>query len=1183
MAELVQPRYDILGPRIGAYGSSAPGFQEEAEANWRLSVGPQLARRVYSDSAPVDTNYNPWDHLEGYEGYADVLTLARSAERMALMKSHIDQNLRDRETVAQGDWGLVAGFVGGMFDPVNYIPIPGATGIGFVRGAARGAASNIAMTAVTEPLRIGVADPTAEWSELQYSVGMAGLLGAGLGGIAGSFRLRGVRAAESGRSFNELLEQMSREDGGMNTAREFDIAGQNINRTFGHTGSYDETGAYNPVTLADLDTPVRSKVGPDGQNYFYDDQRGWVLQADKGIDSPRAVSQDILDGLGSPEMVPERKMVVDDYTLRDEFERKRWQEDKPNGRKGMAPDSFRDADEFINFRQREAVWSRLLTQNPGETVADFANRVQEAALNDLKASRVSATVARTGVLARFLEATNRSPVANAARVFRDDNVLTDLVLGVAGDYGWMTEANRVGVATPPSVLLHALRHNAVRADMRRELDIQFLRFATGNSRIEGRTFLGQNMSATAARAGARIAKMRGQNVMTFTDFKEMAGRAVFDLDPFEVNGFPVVPEAREVADAWKRIAEKYDAVQRDLGMYRDQNGLRSTVQKADNRLLRLRDQMARFLWKTPGLNERTTPSSLRAAVRVGERVFTGETHDEAMMAVIDQFGPEGSRMVGELPPEAFGWSVTDARKLPDAPFGGVPLTTRLQDANGDPLPLNHGTGSWFSRFAKEMRGSNTEAKDAFDGVFFATNPDFAEGFAGAEGGRVIKAFGDAANPVEYLPGEYGGFFEGGRWSDLIAEARREGNDAVIFKDYEFAGGKTDIVVMLDENNIFVDGESFVGLTAKEAEFRTFEQTVADRVETLSEGARAVYEDMSQQLARLEAEHSGAKQALDTLRDKPHRFVDQQGRTEGYFTRYYHKPKIMEARAKFTRLIKHIFSKDNPAGAAERAEAFVDDLLGLSDNADEGPVAATGMRHLNERKIDVPNSFRVDDPEYGELRLSDFIETDIEVISDTYIRRAGARIEMTRAYGDPQMWDKLHEAEMHWREKNLTPDMTPAQIKAARAEWDEYKGWVELARDDVLGTLKTADPWRMDNKWARRLSNTANLTLLGSVIKSVPPELVRNPMVNGWGTAFKAIFTDWFRDLDELKLDRATRLETGELVDMMLTTAGSQLHEINTADVRAGSSFDRGLNNLQNPFFKANGLTPWTTWQKTAVH
>jgi hypothetical protein len=747
----------------------------------------------------------------------------------------------------------------------------------------------------------------------------------------------------------------------------------------------------------------------------------------------------------------------------------------------------------------------------------------------------------------------------------------------------MTEANRVGVATPPSVLLHALRHNAVRADMRRELDIQFLRFATGNSRIEGRTFLGQNMSATAARAGAHIAKMRGQNVMTFTDFKEMAGRAVFDLDPFEVNGFPVVPEAREVADAWKRIAEKYDAVQRDLGMYRDQNGLRSTVQKADNRLLRLRDQMARFLWKTPGLNERTTPSSLRAAVRVGERVFTGETHDEAMMAVIDQFGPEGSRMVGELPPEAFGWSITDARKSPDAAFGGVPLTTRLQDANGDPLPLNHGTGSWFSRFAKEMRGSNTEAKDAFDGVFFATNPDFAEGFAGAEGGRVIKAFGDAANPVEYLPGEYGGFFEGGRWSDLIAEARREGNDAVIFKDYEFAGGKTDIVVMLDENNIFVDGESFVGLTAKEAEFRTFEQTVADRVETLPEGARAVYEDMSQQLARLEAEHSGAKQALDTLRDKPHRFVDQQGRTEGYFTRYYHKPKIMEARAKFTRLIKHIFSKDNPAGAAERAEAFVDDLLGLSDNADEGPVAATGMRHLNERKIDVPNSFRVDDPEYGELRLSDFIETDIEVISDTYIRRAGARIEMTRAYGDPQMWDKLHEAEMHWREKNLTPDMTPAQIKAARAEWDEYKGWVELARDDVLGTLKTADPWRMDNKWARRLSNTANLTLLGSVIKSVPPELVRNPMVNGWGTAFKAIFTDWFRDLDELKLDRATRLETGELVDMMLTTAGSQLHEINTADVRAGSSFDRGLNNLQNPFFKANGLTPWTTWQKTAVH
>ena len=1170
-----RPTYGINQPQFDAFSpvQKPSSFLEEAGANWQLSFTPQVVQDVANQFYEDEEGYNPWDNFSGYEMFADRLVHARSPGQMDAMKRQIDRNMKSRETIARGEWGLIAGLVGGVLDPVNLIPVPGVAGVGFVRGAIKAGASNIAITAATEPLRIG-ADATADWSEMQYSLGAAGLIGAGLGGLAGSFRGSGVRARNAGRpaaTMEDLWKAASADDG-ENIATSFNADAEEVAREMGKTNSYDEAGRYQPISFEDVETPVRTKEGADGQTYVYDDQLGW-----QNRNSPETpLSDDVRDALGVPDRVLQERMIVDDTTLKHEYERGKWIDSLPEEMRATADRIIRNADEYLTFKQLEAVWGKRLSRMDGEAPEAFKSRVLNLAVNEVQARRIPATVARTNALTPYLDLANRSPTAQGVRMFPTDNVLTDLPLQIAGDGGWMTQNALAGVGSTPSVFIATIRHLEPVSRMRETLDAGWLKFVTKNKDVKGVTFAGQNMSAAFSGIQANIKSRFGSNVLTPQDFRNMVGRAIFENDDFEVNGFAVVPEAREAAKIISKTFEEYDVIQRELGLFKDQQSLKRTIQQADQRLLPLRDKMARFLWAG-----KETPGAMKAAIRIDQRVFTGETHAEAINSILDQFGADGRAMIEKLTPEDYGWSVADAAKAPDAPFGGVPLTTRLKDSNGDPLPLNHGTTAWFSRFSKEMRGKNTGDRDAFSGVFFATNPALAEAapFGGGESGRVIKAYADAADPVEYLPSEYGGFFESQRWKDLIEDARREGNDAVIFKDFEWDGGKTDIVVMLDEQNIYVDGQSFVGLTAKEAKFRDFNATIKGRVESLSDNQRAVYNDMDGQLQRLEAERLEAETALQSTVDTPHTFSDQKGRQEGYFARWYNENAIEANRPQFVRLVTSIFAKDNPLGAAERAESFVDDMLGITDMADDGPPLGAGPRHLNERKIKVGNSYKITDPEFGEIRLSDFIETDVEVIVDTYIRRAGARIEMARVFGDADMWAKLHDIEAHWRERNMRPDMTAAEVKAERARFDQYKSLIELARDDVLGRLKTSSPHRWDNQLGRHLREMGQVVRLGKVLKTVMPELARPAMVNGFGNAFRGTFMRWFATLEQIDRNSEFIKLVGEGLDMNLPHAAARLSEMNSADVRRGNPYFNAISKFVPTYFKMNGLTPYTVIAK----
>lgn len=123
------------------------------------------------------------DYLKGYEVYADEFINTMSRAEADSMKARIDKN-NERRANIERNLGFGGLMMTELLNPVNYIPLPGLMGTGFVRGAVRGTLGFGATLAGEEALRQTV-DPTATAQESQdnilYGTLFGGILSGGLG------------------------------------------------------------------------------------------------------------------------------------------------------------------------------------------------------------------------------------------------------------------------------------------------------------------------------------------------------------------------------------------------------------------------------------------------------------------------------------------------------------------------------------------------------------------------------------------------------------------------------------------------------------------------------------------------------------------------------------------------------------------------------------------------------------------------------------------------------------------------------------------------------------------------------------------------------------------------------------------------------------------------------------------
>lgn len=156
-------------------------------------IGSALAREKNSPGAlrifTPASEFNPFDHIEGFEDSAKDFIYADNEEEVEAIKSNILRERKDRQTIADGGaGGFVAAVAAGVVDPTIFIPVGGQLkkGESILRLASRTALAGAAATTVQEAgLQATQTERTGLESALNIAGGtvLSGLFGAGWGAL----------------------------------------------------------------------------------------------------------------------------------------------------------------------------------------------------------------------------------------------------------------------------------------------------------------------------------------------------------------------------------------------------------------------------------------------------------------------------------------------------------------------------------------------------------------------------------------------------------------------------------------------------------------------------------------------------------------------------------------------------------------------------------------------------------------------------------------------------------------------------------------------------------------------------------------------------------------------------------------------------------------------------------------
>ena len=283
---MAERQYQIRGTPLdnSAYAQDAsPGFFEEMDAQLKQSWWYQTAAAQRRYNLPAEEGYDPFEHMKGYEQYADDFLQTRSTAEAELLKKQIAENLADEEEISRSSWKLPLlgrfgfswpGLAAGVADPLNVIPVPLVSGVGFARGVLKAGAAAGAMAAGAEAIRAEVS-PTVDQGSVAFAMGASFLTAGILGGASGKLGPHIARAAKSLiKDERGTIETAARgivngiaENEYGNVAHKVDFQEEGYAVERGATGERHADGSYRPVAVAERD--VEATKPPTGHVRIY--------------------------------------------------------------------------------------------------------------------------------------------------------------------------------------------------------------------------------------------------------------------------------------------------------------------------------------------------------------------------------------------------------------------------------------------------------------------------------------------------------------------------------------------------------------------------------------------------------------------------------------------------------------------------------------------------------------------------------------------------------------------------------------------------------------------------------------------------------------------------------------------------------------------------------------------------
>ena len=225
----------------------------------------QATKAISESLYEPDPDFDWKSKLPGYERHVYEIAKIRSEKEWLAWKERVDTLEQYRRDIA--DNGTIAtGLVAGAVDPINWLPIPLLKGMGFWKGAAYGAATNIAVQTPISGIGL-LADPTTTITDEMESIAYAGIFGGLIGGVVGGLKSREIanKAIQEHRAIEENLASINAETPVSRQARDvLDSRTRDLSEPSTTPKPGDSILNADARTYGGSDNSVRGRVGLDG-------------------------------------------------------------------------------------------------------------------------------------------------------------------------------------------------------------------------------------------------------------------------------------------------------------------------------------------------------------------------------------------------------------------------------------------------------------------------------------------------------------------------------------------------------------------------------------------------------------------------------------------------------------------------------------------------------------------------------------------------------------------------------------------------------------------------------------------------------------------------------------------------------------------------------------------------------
>ncbi|HML93403.1 hypothetical protein [Methyloceanibacter sp.] len=299
--------------------------------------------------------------------------------------------------------------------------------------------------------------------------------------------------------------------------------------------------------------------------------------------------------------------------------------------------------------------------------------------------------------------------------------------------------------------------------------------------------------------------------------------------------------------------------------------------------------------------------------------------------------------------------------------------------------------------------------------------------------------------------------------------------------------------------------------------------------------------------------------------------------DSYIMRVYRRDRIIAERDRFSTILFDHFK--NRSGGTDMPDAeiralvddTIDTITGNSPFRIPGLDMVQGERGpLKARVLNIPDE-----------KIEDFLERDVEIVSQLYTRTMSADVELAQKFGDVRLEEPLAKLRDEF-DAAIGNATTRTERESLQSQYSDAVRDIEALRDRIRHTYALPDnieglPYRA-GKIAQQLNY---LRLLGGMTVSAIPDLWRPVMTHGLTSTFRDGWIPLVRNFGTARLAGMEVKRAGAALDMVLDTRARSIADL-FDDWQRGSKLERGLESATSRFGLVSLMAPWNAAIKQVV-